>query len=134
MATPNLVTPKRDIRLLIATVLGICLIFAMTYASRLARQAAVNTEVAQWEAKIVQSTERQHALNAELRYIQSDAYVDQLAHDELGMVKPDEELVVIVPAAQPEAEHSPVVAASETTQPFWQGWLNRLGLTAGAGE
>ncbi|HRW03614.1 MAG TPA: septum formation initiator family protein [Caldilineaceae bacterium] len=120
-------TPKRDTRLLLTVVLGVCLLFAITYAGRLARQAALTREVARWEQKNIESVKRQHALEAELRYIQSDAYIEELAHDELGMVKPDEELVVIVPAQQAAVTTTLPEDEETETKPFWHNWLARLG-------
>lgn len=127
-------TPKRDTKLLFTVVVGLCLLLVMTYASRLSRQASVNQEVARWEEKIVMASARQHALEAELRYIQSDAYVEQLAHDEFGMIQPGEELVVIVPAQQ-STEASPIVQQDlEKNAPFWQQWLHSFGFASDAGE
>ncbi|MEZ4618696.1 MAG: septum formation initiator family protein [Caldilineaceae bacterium] len=81
-------TPKRDIRVLFTIVLALCLLFSATYASRLARKNQVDAEIARWEQKIEHSKERQYALENELRYIRSDAYIQKLAHDEFGMVRP----------------------------------------------
>ena len=127
-------TPKRDTRLLLIVVLGICLLFAITYAGRLARQAALNREVARWEQKNIESVKRQHALEAELRYIQSDAYIEELAHDELGMVKPDEELVVIVPAQQAALTTTLLENEETEAKPFWHDWLARLGWQSTASQ
>jgi len=123
-------TPKRDTKLIFIVVVGVCLFLVMTYASRLSRQASVNQEVARWEDKIVMASARQHALKAEWRYVQSDAYVEQLAHDEFGMVKPGEELVVIVPADQSADLAAVLEDEQEQIVPFWRQWLNRFGLAS----
>ena len=125
-------TPKRDLRLLIAIVLSFCLIFAITYTNRLARKTRLEAEIAQWETKIAQSVEHRHALEAELAYVQSDAYVEQLAHDELGLVKEGEVIAVVVPADQQPT--APIITTAQTppATPFWRQWLDRLGFTTAA--
>lgn len=122
-------TPKRDSRLVFAIVIGICLLFVITYAGRLARKARLDSEIARWETKIEQSNKHQFALEAELRYVQSDAYVEKLAHDEFGMVKEGEELVVIVPTDQHESLTPAIDLEKAVAEPFWRQWLNRLGFT-----
>lgn len=127
-------TPKRDRRLLLIVMVGTCLFFAMTYAGRLARQTALTHEVARWEDKNVQSIARQHALEAELRYIQSDAYVEEIARDEFGMIKPDEEVVVIVPVEEPHEQHVGLEESLTTSEPFWQNWLQQIKQFTGIAE
>ena len=121
-------TPKRDTRLFFMIVIGLSLLFVLTYAGRLARKAALDAEITRWESRIEQSKEHRFALEAELRYVQSDAYVEKLAHDEFGMVKPGESLVVIVPAGEQETV-TPVVAIDKSfSEPLWRRWLSQLGL------
>ncbi|MEZ4683603.1 MAG: septum formation initiator family protein [Caldilineaceae bacterium] len=121
-------TPKRDIRVLFTIVLALCLLFSATYASRLARKNQVDAEIARWEQKIEHSKERQYALENELRYIRSDAYIQKLAHDEFGMVQPGEQLVVVVPAEQMDATAAIVAPLpAPTMQTRWRQWLSWLG-------
>ncbi len=127
-------TPKRDTRLLFMIVIALSLLFVLTYAGRLARKTALDAEITRWESKIEQSKEHQFALEAELRYVQSDAYVEKLAHDEFGMVKPGESLVVIVPAGRQETV-TPIVALDKSSvEPLWHRWLSQLGLVSDSND
>jgi cell division protein FtsB len=127
-------TPKRDIRILVALVLSFCLIFAITYTNRLARKSHLEVEIAQWEAKIEQSAEHRHALEAELAYVQSDAYIEQLAHDELGLAKEGEVIAVVIPATQQLAAPTAPAVSTTSPMPFWRQWLERLGFSPVASE
>ncbi|MCB0064504.1 MAG: septum formation initiator family protein [Caldilineaceae bacterium] len=120
-------TPKRDTRLLFSVFLGLFLLLALTYAGRLARQAKLDAEIARWEAKIAQSQAHQHELQAELRYVRSDAYLQKLAHDEFNMVQEGEQLIAVVPVAPAAAAEETPVQREVAVQSQWQQWLQRLG-------
>lgn len=121
-------TPKRDTRLLGIILALLCLLFVSTYAGRLARKTALEHEILRQEAKIEQSKEHQRALVAELRYIRSDAYVEKLAYDEFGMIRPNEEPVVMVPVIEADV---PVVEPEDSfpSLPLWRQWLARFGFS-----
>ena len=121
-------TPKRDTRLLGIILALLCLLFVSTYAGRLARKTALEQEILRQEAKIEQSKEHQRALVAELRYIRSDAYVEKLAYDEFGMIRPNEEPVVMVPVIEADV---PVVEPEDSfpSLPLWRQWLARFGFS-----
>ena len=89
-------TPKRDTRLLSLILIGICLVLVVTYMGRLVTKANVDNAIVQKQAAIVAAKENQLALEAELRYVRSDAYVQEEAHDELNLMQPDEEIIVVV--------------------------------------
>ena len=121
-------TPKRDTRLLGIILALLCLLFVSAYAGRLARKTALEQEILRQEAKIEQSKEHQRALVAELRYIRSDAYVEKLAYDEFGMIRPNEEPVVMVPVIEADV---PVVEPEDSfpSLPLWRQWLARFGFS-----
>ncbi len=121
-------TPKRDTRLLFSIVIVLSLILVLTYAGRLVRKTALDAEITRWESKIEQSKRHQLALEADLRYVRSDAYVQKLAYDELGLVKPGESLVVIVPARQQETITPVAGAEKASVESLWHRLLSRLGL------
>jgi cell division protein FtsB len=121
-------TPKRDSRLLFILVCSLFLILILTYAGRLARKAQLDIEIARWEAKIEQSKTHQRALESELRYVQSDAYVEKLAHDEFNMVKEGEQLIAVVPVAAATTAEDASIETDVVVVPRWQQWLAQLGL------
>jgi len=120
-------TPKRDTRLLFTIVITLSLILVLTYAGRLARKVRLDAEIAQWEQKIEQSKQRDALLQKELAHVNSVAYVQEVAHNEFGMVKSGESLVMIVPVKEQEARTTLEVNAV-STEPLWHKVLGRLGL------
>lgn len=124
-------TPKRDIRLLILAFAAICFLLGLTYAGRLARKAQTEVAIAQMEAKIVQAQNQQRALDRELRYIRSDAYLQKLAYDEFSMVKEGEQLLAVVPVEVAPIDVDDVALADTSADDVvispWQRWLAQLG-------
>jgi len=121
--------PKRDSRLLFLLLFGSCLIIAVTYLGRLVTKATIDAQIEQKKAEIVAARENQQGLEAEWRYVQSDAYLQEKAHDELNLAKPDEEIIVVVTTVPPTLEAAPVSepAPTEPGESFWRRWLVRLG-------
>ena len=123
-------TPKRDTRLLSLILIGICLILVVTYMGRLVTKANVDNAIVQKQAAIVAAKENQLALEAELRYVRSDAYVQEEAHDELNLMQPDEEIIVVVTTVPaPVAAPAGVDETTTATEPFWRRWLAQLGFS-----
>lgn len=123
--------PKRDSRLLFLILFGSCLILAVTYMGRLVTKATLDAQIEQKKAEIVAARENQQVLEAEWRYVQSEAYLQEKAHDELNLAKPDEEIIVVVTMVPPTVESTPVSAPmpAESGESFWQRWLARLGFS-----
>lgn len=123
-------TPKRDTRLLSLILIGICLILVVTYMGRLVTKATVDNAIVQKQAAIAAAKENQLALEAELRYVRSDAYLQEEAHDELNLMQPDEEIIVVVTTVPPPvAAPAGVGETATSTEPFWQRWLTQLGFS-----
>lgn len=59
----------------------------------------IKQEIRQIEEEISRAEARNEALREELSYLQSDAYVERVAREELGLVRPGETAVII---ASPE--------------------------------
>ncbi|MEZ4867586.1 MAG: septum formation initiator family protein [Caldilineaceae bacterium] len=125
-------TPRRDRRILLLFLAIFSLIFLGSYASRLAAKAHLDAEIGQWQGRIARAQQRQADLAKELTYIHSDAYVQEKARDELGLIRPDEELVIVLTAQPPTI---PVAAAQPTTAALavdqnsnWRSWLALFGL------
>lgn len=123
--------PKRDSRLLFLILFGSCLILAVTYLGRLVTKATLDAQIEQKQAEIVAARENQQVLEAEWRYVQSEAYLQEKAHDDLNLAKPDEEIIVVVTMVPPTVESTPASepAPAEAGESFWQRWLARLGFS-----
>jgi cell division protein FtsL len=110
---------------LLFVLIVLCLLFVVGYASRLTEQTRLQVAIARQEARIVQAQQKQARLQAELTHVQSDAYVEQVAREQLGMVQPGDQLVIRV-APPPEAVQpapEPSVTAMSPMPPPWQQWL-----------
>ncbi len=120
-------TPKRDTRLLLIVFGSLFFILTLTYTNRLAHKAELDLEITRWEERIERSQTNQRALATELRYVQSAAYVEKLAHDEFSMAKEGETLVAVVPIEQAVDENA-VEEMTTASNSRWQRWLTLLGL------
>ncbi|MEZ4732482.1 MAG: septum formation initiator family protein [Caldilineaceae bacterium] len=120
-------TPKRNPRILWFLVLFLCLFFVISYGGRLATKARLEAEIAGQVARIEQAEQHQQALQQQLAYVRSDAYVEATARNELGMVRPGDEVLIVVEGPPPVAAESTVTPPA-VAPPFWQEWLQRLGL------
>ena len=76
---------------------------------------AMQTNVETIQGQVEELTQKNTALREEIKKIKSDAYVEQVAREQLGLVKPGETLVV--PTQSPEtAESQDVPKTPETNQ------------------
>lgn len=121
-------TPKRNPRLLWAIVLFFTLFFVVTYGERLATKANLETALVEQQGRLVEARQRQQRLQQELVYVRSDAYIEEAARNDLGMVQPGDELLIVVEGPSVTATAADALAPTTTDQPpLWQTWLKRLG-------
>ena len=83
------------------------------------------------ERRVDQLKHQNKDLTQKLDYYRSDEYVEKVAREELGLVRPNDVAVIIVP---PDGSRSPFVsptppptipsAVTETEVPTWQKWLS----------
>ena len=123
MATP---TPKRNARILWTIVLSIFLLFLISYAGRLASSAYLEAEIDRQIAALAAAKDQQQALQQQLAYVRSDAYIEEVARNELGMVQPGDELLIVVEGPDTLLDAQAIDTAA-LEPPFWQQWLDRLG-------
>ena len=122
---------KRNPRLLIFMLIGLCILFVISYASRRIENSRVQAEVIAMDSDIAQSQRNQAELEAQLEFVESDAYVDQVARNELGLAKPGDSVIIVLPAIEnPSAEQDVEDANSlatapqaSTDLPNWRQWL-----------
>lgn len=120
-------TPKRNPRLLWAIVLFLTLFFVVTYGERLTTKTQLEATLVAQETRLAEARQRQQHLQQQLLYVRSDAYVEEAARNDLGMVQPGDELLIVVEGKSSTAA-PPVVAPATTNEPsLWQIWLKRLG-------
>ncbi len=78
---------------------------------------------------LTEQYETQVTLEAQLTYVQSDAYVEEWAREHAGMTQPEETLVVPI-LYTPTPTHTPAPTFTPTPTPtplpFWQQWWKSL--------
>jgi len=108
---------------LIAGIAALAL-FLFGYTSRLIASGELRDEVALWEKEVELEGQRVQANQERLAYVQSDRYVIDKAHTDLGWAFPNEVAVWVLgeEAAQPDT------AFSVEGEPLanWQQWQQRF--------
>ena len=125
-ATPSTANSPRTSHLALIVMIGLCLFFIVSYAGRVVQRTYLETEAVHWEAKIAQAEANTLALAAERSYVESDAYIQEKARNELGLVQPGDALVIVVPST-PTPVITPVAveeSVQNTEKANWQQWLD----------
>ena len=121
------VRPKSNVRVMLVILIAFCGIFMIGYASRLAKKTALEAEAVHWEGKIDQANQHHLILAAERDYVNSDAYIEKEARDELGLAKQGDELVIVVASTPtpfvPDQAEKPVEQKKVET-PNWRRWFS----------
>jgi cell division protein FtsB len=133
MTTPNLSSPpastqiRRSGRLILVGLLALCLLFAIGYVQRSSDKAAVEAEIRALEAQIAQARQQQAVLQDELKTIEQPSAIDAAARNDLGLVQPGDQPIVVL---APPAPATPAPVAPPPAQPAaqwdWQRWLEDL--------
>jgi hypothetical protein len=108
---------------LIAGIAALAL-FLFGYTSRLIASSELRAEVALWEEEVRLAEQRLQENQDRLAYVQSDRYVIDKAHTDLGWAFPNEVAVWVL--GEEVAQVDPVFAASGEPLPYWQQWQQRF--------
>lgn len=119
--------PKRNPRILWTIVLLLCLFFAISYGARLTAKAKLEAAIQQQITRIAETKQRQVALQQQLTYVRSDAYVEEVARNQLGMIQEGDEVLIVVKGVSQSAPQPLTDPATATQPPLWQEWLTALG-------
>jgi cell division protein FtsB len=118
----------RQYRLVLIVMILFGLFFVAGYAGRLAERARLEGELVGWQARVVQAQGRQAQLQAQLEYVQSDAHIHEQAREQLGMVQPNDELVILVKRTPMAPTPTPLATTVTSAQPLpletpnWRLW------------
>lgn len=74
---------------------------AVSYVSGFVEIWKIRREIRQVEEEIAQVEQRNAQLREELEYLQSDEYIEKVAREELGLVKPGETAIFVAPVQEP---------------------------------
>jgi cell division protein FtsB len=125
---PKILTPdlRRNPHLLLAVMIGLCLIFVVSYAGRLAKLAAAEANVDHWQVRVQQAEDHTLRLIDEDAYVGSDAYIHQQARNELGLVQAGDALVIAIPSTPTPAvlKEAKGVEKKVVEKANWQRWLD----------
>lgn len=81
---------KTGFRLLLVVVLVMCGVLTYSTGKAKAEERAKTQKKAGTEAELASEEERQNELKEEAAYRQTKSYLERIAREKLGMVKPDE--------------------------------------------
>jgi cell division protein FtsB len=107
--------------------------FLVRYGQEVLLEHDINSNITRQQAANAALSDETARLEAELKYLQSDKYVEQRARESLNLRRPDVEVLIPVDAgagaalnAQSTARESPTPAAGQTNgaRPNWEGWFN----------
>lgn len=89
-------------RFWLITALAIFAYIAASYASGFVEIWRLRVEIHQVKEEIVEAEARNEQLRKELHYLQSDEYIEKVAREELGLVKPGETPVILTSPSEAE--------------------------------
>jgi cell division protein FtsB len=134
LAPSNLTPTRRTGRILLLLFIALAGIFIYGYVQRANRMAQIDIQIRQMEQRIADAHRERAVLEAELRYVATDDYLDRVAREELGMAKPGETALVVLDAPSPVAQVRPSSSAvselppdltNRTLRPSpWLDWLD----------
>ncbi len=84
---------KTGIYLLILVVLGLCLLLRNGKEKSLTQERELMAQKKNFQTQILEEEERRDSLNEEKAYRQTKQYVEEVAREKLGLVKPDDILL-----------------------------------------
>jgi cell division protein FtsB len=107
-------------------VITLSLFLVVDFARRTAATYQIKKEAARLEEEIATARAERQALEDRLRYVQSDAYVEEVARTQLKWAREGEVTVVVMPTPQavpqPSADDRPVSVGDVTLESPWQAW------------
>jgi hypothetical protein len=108
---------------LIAGIAALAL-FLFGYTSRLIASSELRAEVVLWEEEVRLAEQRLQENQERLAYVQSDRYVIDKAHTDLGWAFPNEVAVWVL--GEETAQVDSAFTAGGEPLPYWQQWQQRF--------
>ncbi len=133
--TRRICTPQSVLMyIVVVAIVAVSLFLMVDFGVRAAALFRATQELRQLQAETERQLLIQERLRARLQYVQSSAYVEEVAQTRLKWTRPGETLVVVVNAPAPETavrEQNPVSSAphpdaagntSPAAVPLWMEW------------
>ncbi len=112
---------------------AIVLLVLIAIGERALQNYGMQQEAKAAERRVEQLKKENQRLNQQLDYYRSDQYIEKMAREELGLVRPGDVAVAIVGTPDPSNSQlvptptpSPTPDASDRDKPNWQRWLSRF--------
>ena len=118
---------RRNPRILSAIVFSLSLLLVVTYAVRLATKTALDKAISEQKVQIREEEQHVQTLKQYLAYVHSDAYVEEVARNELGLIQPGDEPIIIVAQPAEMAGATTAEVAPRASSSLLQQWLEKLG-------
>ena len=107
-------------------VITISIFLVIDFARRTAAIYRIKNEAARLEEEVAAAGAQSQALEARLRYVKSDAYVEEVARTRLKWAQPGETVVVVMATPQaappPSPDGQPAMASAPAPEVPWQAW------------
>lgn len=116
--------PLRPRQLVLIAGIAMLVLFLFGYTSRLIASSELQDEVALWQEEVRLEEKRLQANQERLAYSQTDQYVIERAHSDLGWTFPNEVAVWVL--GEESGQSEPAQVAENALQPYWQQWQQRF--------
>lgn len=130
-ATPSRPTQVRN-QIFLAILVALLLFFVASYIDLVLQYGALRDEIAQATAELQNANEKSVRLEKQLQYVQTDAYKETIAREQLGLIRPGDVVVAVLSNAS-QATYSRIYAPADIepnllTLPIWRQWLELFNL------
>jgi len=117
----------REVNFKFLLLVFLCFVFGFSLAKSIAKERKARERIAAAKAGVEKLKQEQDSLEAELKKVESDTYLEKQLRDKLGLAK-EGETVVVLP--DKEALKGLVVPPPEEEnilpKPIWRRWLERF--------
>ena len=107
-------------------VITVSLFLVIDFGRRTAANYQIKAEATLLEKEVADSQSQHTALEARLSYVQSDAYVEEIARTQLKWAREGETVVVVMATPQPEpqapTDGQPAAINGVVPESPWQAW------------
>ncbi len=107
-------------------VITVSLFLVIDFGRRTAASYQIRDEATRLEKEVATAQARHTDLEARLGYVQSDAYVEEIARTQLKWAREGETVVVVMPTPQPgpqtPADGQPAAINGVVPESPWQAW------------
>jgi hypothetical protein len=105
------------------------MLFVAGYIDRIRQREALEAERARWEVRTAEAELRGLQLAKELAEIDSPAYLEKRARDDMGLTLPGEDVIVVLEnrnaaTAAAATAAAPPAVTEQRTFPIWRQWAD----------